>query len=108
MDSLKVTGVKDAVSYASSDGFNDEELKDEWCDPENPRVIRCSKTPLLTHFTLHSFKEIAAAAYRIKDGVLMTSCDLSHMNKELNMELHFKKEYMQYTGSFKERGARWG
>jgi len=93
MDSLKVTGVKDAVSYASSDGFNDEELKDEWCDPENPRVI--------------SFKEIAAAAYRIKDGVLMTSCDLSHMNKELNMELHFKKEYMQYTGSFKERGARY-
>ena len=30
------------------------------------------------------------------------------MNAELGMDLFFKKEYMQYTGSFKERGARWG
>ena len=52
------------------------------------------------------FEDIAAAAYIIKDGVLKTSCDRSHMNTELGMDLFFKKEYMQYTGSFKERGAR--
>ena len=54
------------------------------------------------------FEDIAAAAYIIKDGVLKTSCDRSHMNTELGMDLFFKKEYMQYTGSFKERGARYG
>jgi threonine dehydratase len=38
--------------------------------------------------------------------VKTTACDLSHMNADLDMTLYFKKEYMQYTGSFKERGAR--
>lgn len=80
------------TSYASSD-FAEEELKDFWCDPENPRVIK--------------FEEICAASYRIKDGIVKTSCDLSHMNKELNMEMYFKKDYLQFTGSFKERGARY-
>ena len=80
------------TSYASSD-FNDEELRDEWCDPENPRSIR--------------FEDISAAAFRIKDGVVQTACDPSHMNSDLDMEIYFKKDYMQYTGSFKERGARY-
>jgi len=80
------------TSYASSD-YNEDDLKDLWCDPENPRVCR--------------FEEISAAAYRIKDGIVKTSCDLSHMNNDLNMELYFKKDYMQFTGSFKERGARY-
>ena len=29
------------------------------------------------------------------------------MMEELGMQAYFKKEYMQYTGSFKERGARY-
>ena len=36
---------------------------DPWCDDENPRVI--------------SFESISAAAYRIKDGVVRTPCDVS-------------------------------
>jgi len=80
------------TSYASSD-IAEEDLKDPWCDPENPRVIR--------------FEDISAAAFRIRDGVQRTSCDKSHMNTELGMEVYFKKDYMQYTGSFKERGARY-
>jgi len=90
MDTLKVARVNDDVS---STGFDDEEIKDGWCDPDDPQVIK--------------FEDIAAAAYIIKDGVLKTSCDRSHMNSELGMDLFFKKEYMQYTGSFKERGARY-
>merc|ERR1712165_284731 len=90
MDTLKIARVNDDVS---STGFDDEEIKDSWCDPEDPKVIK--------------FEDIAAAAYIIKDGVLKTSCDRSHMNAELGMDLFFKKEYMQYTGSFKERGARY-
>ena len=71
----------------------EEEIKDFWCDPENPR-------------SLH-FEEVSAAAYMIRDGVIMTPCDASHMNAELDLDMYFKKDYMQFTGSFKERGARY-
>jgi len=81
-----------ASTYASST-YDDEDLFDPWCDPENPRIIK--------------FEDISAAAYRIKDGIIQTACDVSHMNADLDMNLYFKKDYMQFTGSFKERGARY-
>ncbi len=31
----------------------------------------------------------------------------SHMSEETDMQIFLKKDYMQYTGSFKERGARY-
>ena len=71
----------------------EEEIKDFWCDPENPRSLK--------------FEEVSAAAYMIRDGVIMTPCDASHMNAELDLDMYFKKDYMQFTGSFKERGARY-
>merc|ERR1719239_309108 len=37
----------------------------------------------------------------------MTPCDASHMNHDLDLDMYFKKDYMQFTGSFKERGARY-
>ena len=80
------------TTYASSE-FDEEDLLDPWCDPQNPRIIR--------------FEDISAAAYRIKDGIQRTSCDPSHMNADMDMEMYFKKDYMQFTGSFKERGARY-
>merc|ERR1711962_194154 len=83
---------KSSQSVASSD-FGEEELFDKFCDPENPKVIR--------------FEDISAAAFRIRDGIQRTSCDLSHMNSEYNTTMYFKKDYLQFTGSFKERGARY-
>ena len=83
---------KGGTSYASSD-INEDDLRDPFCDPENPKSIR--------------FEDISAAAFRIKDGITQTSCDHSHMNADLDMEMYFKKDYMQFTGSFKERGARY-
>lgn len=83
---------KGGTSYASSD-IDDDDLRDPFCDPENPKSIR--------------FEDISAAAFRIKDGITQTSCDRSHMNADLDMEMYFKKDYMQFTGSFKERGARY-
>jgi len=83
---------KSSQSVASSD-IGEEQLFDKFCDPENPKVIR--------------FEDISAAAYRIRDGIQRTSCDLSHMNSEYNTTMYFKKDYMQFTGSFKERGARY-
>merc|ERR1712042_275384 len=82
-----------SMSYASSDIDDEENLKDPWCDPENPKSIK--------------FEDVSAAAYRIKGGITHTSCDPSHMNNDLDMEVYFKKDYMQFTGSFKERGARY-
>lgn len=38
-------------------------IKDPWCDLDNPRVVK--------------FEEISAAAYRIRDGVVRTPCDVS-------------------------------
>ena len=67
-------------------------IRDPWCDPEHPIVLK--------------FEDVSAAAYRIKDGIIMTPCDASHMNSDLGLEMYFKKDYMQFTGSFKERGAR--
>ena len=60
------------TSYASSD-LGEEELRDPACDPDNPVTIR--------------FEDISAAAYRIKDGIVSTPCDPSHMNQDLNMEV---------------------
>merc|ERR1712142_180148 len=82
-----------SMSYVSSDIDDEENLKDPWCDPENPKIIK--------------FEDVSAAAYRIKGGITQTSCDPSHMNADLDMEMYFKKDYMQFTGSFKERGARY-
>lgn len=37
----------------------------------------------------------------------MISPQRSHLSEESGMEIFLKKDYMQYTGSFKERGARY-
>jgi len=80
------------TATVSSD-FDDDDLKDPWCDPDHPILLK--------------FEDISAAAYRIKDGIIITPCDRSHMNSDLGLEMYFKKDYMQFTGSFKERGARY-
>ncbi|VDO19943.1 unnamed protein product [Heligmosomoides polygyrus] len=64
------------------------------CDPDHPK-----KT---------TFSDISSAAFNIKNGVFRTPCNKSaNLSKMLNMDLFFKKEYLQVTGSFKERGARY-
>lgn len=97
--------------------FNDitpEDLFDKFCDPEKPTRIQ--------------FNDISAAAYKIKGGVEVTPCTVklkiktlslilkskffsylkrSHMSSLTGMEIFFKKDFLQYTGSFKERGARY-
>ena len=45
------------------DSVDHEELTDPWCDDLNPRDVQ--------------FEQISAAAYRIRDGVVRTPCDVS-------------------------------
>ncbi|XP_076340156.1 L-threonine ammonia-lyase-like isoform X2 [Tachypleus tridentatus] len=66
---------------------------DPICDPSNPIRIK--------------FQDICSAAYTIKGGVISTPCMRSHMSSTLGCNVYFKKDFLQYTGSFKERGARY-
>ncbi|VDN52311.1 unnamed protein product [Dracunculus medinensis] len=88
------------------EGENIVELEDPMCDPLKPRKIQ--------------FSDISAAAFNIRKAVLMTPCTVRYLilsisrlfkrshqlSKLLKTEIYFKKEFLQVTGSFKERGAR--
>ncbi|XP_002020120.2 uncharacterized protein LOC6594912 [Drosophila persimilis] len=70
-----------------------EEILDPFCDPANPRKI--------------SFHDVTSAAFLIRGGVERTPCPKSTSSDLYGMELYLKKDFLQYTGSFKERGARY-
>ncbi|KAG5885358.1 hypothetical protein JTB14_035163 [Gonioctena quinquepunctata] len=54
-----------------------------------------------------SFEEITSAAYRIRNGIVNTPCIKSHMSSFTGMDVYLKNDFLQQTGSFKERGARY-
>ncbi|KAI8115310.1 hypothetical protein FF38_09000 [Lucilia cuprina] len=70
-----------------------DEILDPFCDPKHPQKI--------------SFHDITSAAFLIKDGVERTPCPRSTTSDSYGMDLYLKKDFLQYTGSFKERGARY-
>ncbi|XP_045159723.2 L-threonine ammonia-lyase-like [Mercenaria mercenaria] len=72
---------------------SDEVLVDRFCDPKKPQIV--------------TFQDVSAAAYKIKGGIQKTPCLKSQMSSMFDMKIYFKKEFLQFTGSFKERGARY-
>jgi len=54
-----------------------------------------------------TFSDISAAAFRIVNAVQRTPCVTAHLSEMFNMNLHFKMEQMQCTGSVCERAARY-
>ncbi|CAK9292890.1 unnamed protein product [Gordionus sp. m RMFG-2023] len=66
-------------------------LFDPNCDPENPIEVK--------------FDEVLSARSIIQESIDKTPCKKSRLSSMCNMEIWFKKDYLQYTGSFKERGA---
>jgi threonine dehydratase len=53
-----------------------------------------------------SFNDVVAAAERIKNGIIYTPCVYSDTLSQLcNAEIWCKLDYLQSTGSFKERGG---
>ena len=53
------------------------------------------------------FEHVVRASHRIRSGVIRTACTRSHwLSQETGCDLHLKLEHQQFTGSFKERGAR--
>ena len=53
------------------------------------------------------FSDVEAAAKRIAGAVVQSPCPLSiPLSEATGMSIYCKLEYLQRTGSFKERGAR--
>lgn len=53
------------------------------------------------------FEDIVRAKHRIRSGIVNTECTRSHwLSESTGSNLWLKKEQLQFTGSFKERGAR--
>jgi hypothetical protein len=54
-----------------------------------------------------TFADISRAEVAIRGGVVRTTCEKSPFISELiGADVYFKNEFRQFTGSFKERGAR--
>ncbi|XP_058821522.1 L-threonine ammonia-lyase-like [Topomyia yanbarensis] len=70
-----------------------EEFTDPFCNADNPQII--------------SFQDVTSAAFKIKKGIEFTPCSKSHLSEMIDMDIFLKKEFLQFTGSFKERGARY-
>uniref|UniRef100_W8BWZ7 Serine racemase n=1 Tax=Ceratitis capitata TaxID=7213 RepID=W8BWZ7_CERCA len=70
----------------------DDDIIDIHCDPKNPREIK--------------FEDITTADLLLMDEVLKTPCTRAMNCIEYDMDLFFKKEFLQPTGSFQSRGAR--
>ncbi|KRX90231.1 L-threonine dehydratase catabolic TdcB [Trichinella pseudospiralis] len=67
---------------------------DPMCDPDNPVEVL--------------FSEVTKAAYVIKDAVVKTPClKAVRLSENIGYQIYLKREFMQETGSFKERGARY-
>ncbi|XP_026671081.1 uncharacterized protein LOC108627036 isoform X2 [Ceratina calcarata] len=72
---------------------DDEELIDPFCVEDNPHKI--------------TFEDITSAAFKIKCGIVNTPCVQSRLSDATGIDLYLKKDFLQRTGSFKERGARY-
>ncbi|XP_050296977.1 L-threonine ammonia-lyase-like isoform X1 [Anthonomus grandis grandis] len=66
---------------------------DPFCDPKRPVAV--------------TFEDITSAAYKIRSGIKITPCERSHLSDITGVDLWMKKDSLQHTGSFKERGARY-
>ncbi|XP_067155612.1 L-threonine ammonia-lyase-like [Apteryx mantelli] len=64
-----------------------------------------SRTSPLSYNKLIRFEDISAAAFKIQCGVQKTPCTYSRLSKQYGLDIYLKKEFLQYTGSVKERGV---
>ncbi|XP_036590033.1 L-threonine dehydratase catabolic TdcB-like isoform X2 [Trichosurus vulpecula] len=56
-------------------------------------------------FKLIGLEDINAAVSQIQMHIQVTPCSYSRLSKRYGMELYLKKEFLQYTGSVKDRGV---
>lgn len=84
------------ASTATTNGTaaaTEPEIVDPFCNADSPQII--------------TFQDVTSAAFKIRKGVELTPCVKSHFSDLIDMDIYLKKEFLQFTGSFKERGARY-
>lgn len=75
--------------------------------PEDPTLIAKKKTKKELEDLPVDYSDISRARVAIKGGVRRTDCFKSFFLSELiGANVYLKPEFQQFTGSFKERGAR--
>ncbi|XP_063290214.1 L-threonine ammonia-lyase-like isoform X2 [Pelobates fuscus] len=79
----------------------EEQLK-ESAEPVAPKTRKPSVKPKNEFLR---FEDISAAAFKTQNGVQKTPCMYSRISKQYGVDIYLKKEFLQYTGSVKERGV---
>ncbi|CAH2045234.1 unnamed protein product, partial [Iphiclides podalirius] len=79
------------VSNLPTRALQEDPEYDPFCDPAAPKKIK--------------YEDILAASRRCVGCVVNTPCMKAHMSETLGIDLYFKQEFLQHTGSFKERGV---
>ena len=78
-------------------------FSDATSDPPAPST----PAPALPTWDCVKFEHVVRASQRIKSGIVRTPISRSHwLSEELGCSVFLKHEQQQFTGSFKERGAR--
>lgn len=81
-------------------------LKSSEKNKKTERIIRSPEISEKMNLPV-SFADISRAHVQIKDGIKRTTCHKSHFLSELiGANIYLKTDFRQFTGSFKERGAR--
>ena len=78
-------------------------------EKETEDAVRCAKKKLKKEMELLpvDYSDISRAQVAIRGGVRRTECTKSYFLSELvGANIYLKPEFQQFTGSFKERGAR--
>ncbi|XP_012275982.1 uncharacterized protein LOC105697329 isoform X2 [Orussus abietinus] len=91
--SSRFTGEDSALAGVTGENGDEGDLQDPFCIEDNPQKI--------------TFEDITSAAFKIKGGIIKTPCTQSRLSKMTGVDLFLKMDFLQTTGSFKERGARY-
>jgi threonine dehydratase len=94
------------VDPSEADEPTEQSTEPSSSSQEPPKKILQDKQRKLDDLPI-SFADISRAEVAIRGGVKRTTCEQSHFISELvGANVYFKNEFRQFTGSFKERGAR--
>ncbi len=98
-----------SVEAGSEEGDNDTIIlpSDSYEDPSPPRRKTKTEREKMLESLPVTYADISRANVAIRNGVKRTSCVKSYFLSELlGANIFLKTEFQQFTGSFKERGAR--
>jgi len=94
--SKAIQELDEQVKTDGTDVLLNDEITDPACDPEKPVFV-----DQVAIWDAYSYMKRAHA------DIKRTPCSRSRLSETLGTEIYFKKDFMQVTGSFKERGARY-